>query len=64
MNTEFKPNRAVSQVVFKGTGTSVATIENVMQRYPLPPKKGAKKEEKKKDAAPPEPKVIEPESVS
>jgi hypothetical protein len=30
-------------------GTSIATVDNVMQRYPLPPKKGAKKEEKKKD---------------
>jgi hypothetical protein len=37
-----------------------------MQRYPLPPKKGAKKEEKKKDAAPVpvEPKVLDPETVS
>jgi hypothetical protein len=36
-----------------------------MQRYPLPPKKGAKKEEKKKDAAPVpvEPKILEPETV-
>jgi len=36
-----------------------------MQRYPLPPKKGAKKEEKKKDAGPVvvEPKILDPETV-
>jgi hypothetical protein len=33
-----------------------------MQRYPLPPKKGAKKEEKKDPKAPPEPKPIVYES--
>ncbi len=41
----------------------MATIENVMTRYPLPPKKGAKKEEKKKEAVVVEPKVIPPENV-
>ena len=37
-----------------------------MQRYPLPPKKGAKKEERKKDAAPvpAEVKIPDPETVS
>ncbi len=47
------------------TGAAIASIDSVMQRYPLPPKKGAKKEEKKKDAAPVpvEPKILEPESV-
>lgn len=34
-----------------------------MQRYPLPPKKGAKKEEKKAPAGPPEPKIPDPLSV-
>lgn len=28
--------------------SSIATVTNVMQRYPLPPKKGAKKVEEKK----------------
>ena len=41
----------------------MATIENVMIQYPLPPKKGAKKEEKKKEPVVVEPKVIPPESV-
>ena len=35
-----------------------------MIRYPLPPKKGAKKEEKKAPAAPPEPKIPDPISIS
>jgi hypothetical protein len=33
-----------------------------MQRYPLPPKKGAKKEEKKAPTGPPEPKI--PDTVT
>jgi hypothetical protein len=38
-------------------------MDNVMTRYPLPPKKGAKKEEKKKEPVIPEPKIIPPETV-
>jgi hypothetical protein len=58
-----KEMRAVSQIQFK-KGASVATVEDVMVRYPLPPKKGAKKEEKKKkDDAPPEPKIPETMSI-
>lgn len=39
-------------------------MDDVMVRYPLPPKKGAKKEEKKKkDEPPPEPKISEILSV-
>lgn len=43
-------------------GTAISTVDNVMQRYPLPPKKGAKKEEKKKEPVVEEPKV--PETLS
>jgi len=54
--------RSVSSIAYQ-KGASIATVDNVMTRYPLPPKKGAKKEEKKAPAAPPEPKVPETMSV-
>ena len=38
--------RSVSSIAYQ-KGASIATVDNVMTRYPLPPKKGAKKEEKK-----------------
>jgi hypothetical protein len=50
--------KSVSAIAFQ-KGSSIATVESVMTRYPLPPKKGAKKEEKKADKAPPEPKIPE-----
>lgn len=52
--------KSVSAIAFQ-KGSAIATVESVMTRYPLPPKKGAKKEEKKadKDKAPPEPKIPE-----
>lgn len=64
MITEIKGSKSISSIAFQA-GTAIASIDNVMQRYPLPPKKGAKKEEKKKDAAPVvvEPKVLEPETI-
>lgn len=41
-------------------GSAISTVDSVMTRYPLPPKKGAKKEEKKAEkGAPPEPKIPE-----
>ena len=45
--------------------SSIATVNNVMQRYPLPPKKGAKKVEEKKITGfvVIEPKIPENESV-
>jgi hypothetical protein len=52
----------VSTINFQ-KGASIATMDNVMTRYPLPPKKGAKKEEKKKEPVIPEPKIIPPETV-
>ena len=52
--------RSVSSINYQ-KGASIATLENVMQRYPLPVKKGAKKEEKKKDT-PAEPKIPETET--
>jgi hypothetical protein len=57
--------RSVSSIPYK-KGAAVATLEDVMVRYPLPPKKGAKKveEKKKKDEPPPEPKVPETLSVA
>jgi hypothetical protein len=56
--------RALSQIQFK-KGAAVASLEDVMVRYPLPPKKGAKKEEKKKkDEPPPEPKIPETLSIA
>jgi hypothetical protein len=63
-NFEIKGSRSISSIAFQA-GTAIASIDNVMQRYPLPPKKGAKKEEKKKDGAPvpAEPKILEPETV-
>jgi hypothetical protein len=57
-----KGTRSVSTIAFQ-KGASVATIENVMIQYPLPPKKGAKKEEKKKEPVVVEVKVIPPESI-
>jgi len=60
-----KEMRALSQIQFK-KGAAVASVEDVMVRYPLPPKKGAKKveEKKKKDEPPPEPKVPETLSIA
>jgi len=52
----------VSNITFL-KGSAIATVESVMTRYPLPPKKGAKKEEKKADKAPPEPKIPETMTV-
>jgi hypothetical protein len=65
LQTQFKGSRSISTVAFK-EGSAIASIDTVMQKYPLPPKKGAKKEEKKKDAAPvpAETKILEPESVA
>ncbi len=56
--------RSVSTIAYQ-KGSSIATVDNVMTRYPLPPKKGAKKPEEKKAAAtaPPEPKIPETMSV-
>ena len=64
MTSEIKGSRSISSIAFK-TGAAIASIDSVMQRYPLPPKKGAKKEEKKKDAGPVpvEPKILDPETV-
>ena len=38
--------RSVSSITFQ-KGSAIASIEDVMHRHPLPPKKGAKKEDKK-----------------
>lgn len=54
--------RSVSSITYS-KGASIATVENVMTRYPLPLKKGAKKEEKKGPAAPVEAKIPEILSV-
>jgi hypothetical protein len=53
--------RSISNIPFHKQ-SAIASVENVMVKYPLPPKKGAKKVEEKKGTAPPEPKVIPPES--
>jgi len=57
-----KGTRSISSMVMQ-KGAAITSIESVMQRYPLPPKKGAKKEEKKKEPVVVEAKIIPPESV-
>lgn len=59
-----KEMRSVSSINYL-KGSTIASVDNVMVRYPLPVKKGAKKEEKKKkDEPPPEPKVPETMSIA